>query len=195
MPTMAAINETGDWDKHPKGASRGMKIPNPDGVALKRASRRPTLFGEGSIYAGADPQGDLVSQADRSDTFLQTGKRNANYENTFKMEPDTTFKVKAIESLVNNILAERLKDVPYDPLNCKNLSQELAAVIMDKIKALAIKRYKLVAVVSLGSLKEQPGMQFGSRCLWNKQTDSFVSIKYSNASLFAIAMVYGLYYE
>ena len=119
-------------------------------------------------------------------------------EPTYRLGPaddDARFIPAAVESLVQQVLVERLQGESYDPTGCKQLSQELAATIMEELKALHIRRYKMVAVVSIGSLHERPGLQFGSRCLWDQATDSFVSVKYTNGSLFAVAMIYGLYYE
>ena len=97
-----------------------------------------------------------------------------------------------MEAATEEVLVERLKDVTYEPSTCKLLSQELAAQVMERLKLLKLSGYKLVAVVSVGSLKERPGMQFGSRCLWNDETDKFASVKFTNGSLFAVAMVYAL---
>ena len=113
---------------------------------------------------------------------------------TYKLDPKTAFSTQEIEQLTEQVLIRRLRDEHYDPVHCKSLSQELAALIMEEIKTLRIKHYKVVALVSIGSVNERPGMQFGSRCLWNEATDSFASVKFSNGSLFAVAMVYGLYF-
>lgn len=111
------------------------------------------------------------------------------------MDPDKVFRACEVEKIAEKELSEQLKDVEYSPNDCRDLSQTLAKSIMEKVKSLGLKRYKIVTNVSLGSLKEKPGMQFGSRCLWNKNTDNFVSVKFSNSSIFAVAMVYGLYFD
>ena len=131
-------------------------------------------------------------------TVASTTDHNApepKVENTYKMLPDARFEVKKVERLVRGVLVENLKTTNYDPMTCKLISQDLAAVIMERLKILHIKRFKLVTVVSIGSLNDKPGMQFGSRCLWNEKTDSFASVKFTNGSLFAVAMVYALYFE
>lgn len=116
-------------------------------------------------------------------------------ENTYKLKPDIPFRSHEVQKTVEDILTEYLGDMEYDSHQCKILSQTISAKILEAIKGLGFKGYKMVAVVSIGSMKERPGMQFGSRCLWNKDTDNFVSAKYSNKSLFAVAMIYGLYYD
>ena len=106
-----------------------------------------------------------------------------------------TFRTRDVERITEAALIESLQEVTYDANRCKDMSQELAAKIMDRLKSLHMKHYKLVAVVSIGSINERPGMQFGSRCLWNNNTDCFASVKFTNGSLFAVAMIFGLHFE
>jgi len=73
--------------------------------------------------------------------------------------------------------------------------QHIATRISDALKAKSYKRYKHVVIVSIGSVKERPGVYLGSRCLWNDKTDSFATVRFENSSLYALAMIYGLYYE
>ena len=116
-------------------------------------------------------------------------------EPSYKTEHDATFTPTLVESMTRDVLVEKLNKRKYEPASCKQLSQELAARIMERLKCLQVKRYKMVAVVSIGSMSERPGLQFGSRCLWNQSTDSFTSVKFTNGSLFAVAMIYSLYYD
>ena len=172
---------------------RSLSLRGPEGpVNLKRTRRPPGQ----SADVDRDTSMDQYSMAERSDTFLSKRRSQpANYENTYRMEPDVPISVAQIERITESILAETLAHVQYDPNTCKDLSQDIAARIMDRIKTMPFKRYKLVAIVSIGSMKDRCGLQFGSRCLWNQATDTFASVKFSNGSLFAVAMIYGLYYE
>ncbi|XP_074661569.1 dynein light chain Tctex-type 5-like [Tubulanus polymorphus] len=190
-------------------STRSGPQPSDSGAASLRRSRRPI----NAVAAAQDAQNAAPSSVDASlqqagvgyelnsvidgattTTTKRTGAQT-RYENTYKTEPDERFRAKDVEKLIKDVLGERLADVYYEANRCKSLTQELAAEIMERLKSLAYKRYKMVAVVSIGSLRERPGMQFGSRCLWNEQLDSFLSVKYSNGSLFAVAMIYGLYFE
>ena len=181
-----------------------MPLPTENsGVHLRRRSLRshPTVVDAGDLlgssrgdHSDGPPQGSTpFGQASKADKPFQ------KMENTYKVDPDPEadgdFSTCAVERVCEAVLVDRLTDCQYEPAACRQLSQELASVIMDSIKQLKIKRYKVVAVVSIGSLKERPGLQFGSRCLWNDATDTFASVKFTNGSLFAVAMVYGLYYE
>ncbi|ELU16004.1 hypothetical protein CAPTEDRAFT_172635 [Capitella teleta] len=115
--------------------------------------------------------------------------------NTYRLDTDGAFSALVVERLCEDVMVEQLENAEYDASCCRVLSQQLAARIMEALKSIGIKKHKLVAVVSIGSLKERAALQFGSRCLWNQTTDTFATVKFANKSLFAVAMVYGLYIE
>lgn len=151
----------------------------------KRGIIKPDLKSDSNTFLEVTPLGATSAGV----------RRNNKYENTYKLEPDKDFVNIDIEKAAEKILVDHLHDKEYEPTACKTLSQLLSSQILEKIKTMGYGRFKMVCVVSIGSMKERPGMQFGSRCLWNKETDNFISTKYSNSSLFAVAMVYGLYYD
>ena len=167
---------------------------------MSRSNRGQPISTAGSRYPQTQ-RTDLKAQ-DASLEVISLGINHENnnlraikLENTYKLNPDLAFRSQEVQKKAEEILAELLHDAEYDSHRCKALSQTISAKILEDIKTLGFKRYKMVAVVSIGSMKERPGMQFGSRCLWNKETDNFVSARYSNTSIFAVAMVYGLYYD
>ena len=51
-----------------------------------------------------------------------------------------------------------------------------------------------MCLVTIGSVEGQ-GIRVASRCLWDHETDSYASATFKNATLFAIATVFGIYYE
>ncbi|XP_002130187.2 dynein light chain Tctex-type 5-like isoform X1 [Ciona intestinalis] len=138
---------------------------------------------------------ELRSQQAASEASFSIHPKKVQYENTYRMDPADRFKPYEIEGTAMNILKSHLGESAYDPEMCRNESLAIAAKISEALKAKNYKRYKHVVVVSIGSLKERPGVYLGSRCLWNDKTDSFATVRYQNTSLYAIAMVYGLYYE
>ena len=117
------------------------------------------------------------------------------YENTFRMEPQSRFDAELVEKLISNVLSTSLEKVMYDPAHCKQLCQELATQMTERLKELHWRRYKYVALVSIGSHGQKPSMNVGSRCLWNLSTDSYATTRFTNGSIYAVAMVYGLYFE
>ena len=173
-------------------------------VNMSKVERSKTMLDPGSGFkrgrhqrpgtshttADGDPKSNLISETNELQR-TNVGK----ISNTFRTTPDKQLCSEGIEQITETILTSKLKDVKYDPSTCKVLSQELAGYIMEKLKSLNYKRFKLVAVVSLGSIRDRPRLQFGSRCFWNPNTDRFASVKYTNGSLFAVAMIYGLYFE
>ncbi|XP_070536970.1 dynein light chain Tctex-type 5-B-like [Ptychodera flava] len=136
-----------------------------------------------------------VDMHSETSMYLQTGQRRIECEPTYRMEPKKKFRAEEVEDVACSVLKSYLKDTEYDADTSRRLSQQLAGMIMDRVKSLGFKRYKFVTVVSIGSIRERPGMNFGSRCLWDPQWDTFTTVQYKNASLFAIAMIYGVYFE
>ncbi|XP_009873535.1 PREDICTED: tctex1 domain-containing protein 1 [Apaloderma vittatum] len=97
------------------------------------------------------------------------------HENSCGAVPPERFPVSEVDVI--------LKDVVF-----------LLQVIKARVKDLMIPRYKIVVVTHVGQLKEQ-SMQIGSRCLWDPASDTFSSYVFKNASLFALANVYAVYFE
>uniref|UniRef100_A0A8C4NCH3 Uncharacterized protein n=1 Tax=Eptatretus burgeri TaxID=7764 RepID=A0A8C4NCH3_EPTBU len=65
---------------------------------------------------------------------------------------------------------------------------------MRQVRAQGFARYKLMCYVVLGQ-KAGQSMMVSSRGLWDTSTDSFACETFSNASIYAIATVYGVYFE
>ncbi|XP_069594095.1 dynein light chain Tctex-type 4 [Ranitomeya imitator] len=122
--------------------------------------------------------------------------KEIQYENTFKMGPDLDFRFNPCraQKALETILRSYLVDAKYNPITSGQLAQNLSDLIRSKLKEFTPARYKVVCNVFLGQMCHQ-GVQVSSRSLWDPQNDHFASASYSNASLFAVAMVHGLYYE
>ncbi|NXC42367.1 TC1DA protein, partial [Penelope pileata] len=108
--------------------------------------------------------------------------------------PSQRFPVAAVDAVLKDVLESCLQGQPYEPCLCGEMARTMAEVIKARVKALAVPRYKIVVVTHIGQLNEQ-SMQIGSRCLWDPATDTFASYVFKNASLFALAVVYAVYFE
>jgi len=88
------------------------------------------------------------------------------------------------------------QNTPLLSTPCAELTQHtsLPQVIKARVKDLVLPRYKIVVVTHIGQLSGQ-GMQISSRCLWDPATDTFSSYVFKNTSLFALAVVYAVYFE
>jgi len=104
-----------------------------------------------------------------------------------------------VEKLIADALRELLKGRKYVASDCKWLTQDLSADLLERVKSdqrdAGLRRYKFVMVVNVGSVAEQPDMQLASRCMWVPNTDGFTSASYSNDSLFAVATLFAVYFE
>ena len=104
--------------------------------------------------------------------------------------------VTRIEGVASELLSERLTGQTYDPTQCKRLAVVVARDLLGRLQAELDTEggtRKLVTVVSIGSGVGTGAPQFGSRCLWDAATDMCVTASYSNASLFAVALIFLLH--
>ncbi|NWI14891.1 TC1D4 protein, partial [Crypturellus soui] len=120
----------------------------------------------------------------------------ARYENTYKMQPDEGCKFSAarVQRVLEAALAGALKDTAYGAQSGAQLAHGLAELLRAQAKEVLPPRYKLVCNVVLGQQGQQ-SLLVASRALWDPQSDSFASATFSNATLFAVATVHGLYFE
>ncbi|MBN3325388.1 TC1DB protein, partial [Atractosteus spatula] len=99
-----------------------------------------------------------------------------------------------VQQLLETTLDSYLSEASYNPTTCGLLTQNLSDLIHSKAKDINPPRYKLVCLVILGQCNDQ-GLRVTSRCLWDTETDNFAVATFQNTSLFAVAVVYGLYCE
>lgn len=117
------------------------------------------------------------------------------FENSYRMLPNgnDTFNGKAVREVMKSVLESNLKDIKYEKYAGEKVKR-LANVLKDNLKDVVGSRYKIVCWVVLGQDASQ-SLLVGSRCLWYKETDHFVSETYHANNMFAVAVVYGIYYE
>ncbi|XP_029474178.1 tctex1 domain-containing protein 4 [Rhinatrema bivittatum] len=122
--------------------------------------------------------------------------KETQYENTYRLAPEEAcrFNASGVRRALESVLTSRLWDAAYSPVTTGQLAQSLTDLIRSKVKELMPPRYKLVCHVVVGQMGNQ-GLTVASRCLWDHENDNFASVTYSNASLFAVATVHGLYFQ
>ena len=116
------------------------------------------------------------------------------HENTYQLEPKKKFQSDKVKAIVDSVLESQLKDETYDPKACKQTSLTLCEIIKSRVKELDYERYKIVCVVSIGQLKDQ-GLRMASRCCWDPNWDNYATGNFTNKTLYAVATVWGVYYE
>lgn len=123
-------------------------------------------------------------------------KPKVRMENTYKMVPDeeTAFMPWKVRTAVQDIFKEQLDGVSYDNKTTSKLCCDLAQMIRNRVRNMDFPRYKIICNVIVGQCSEQ-GLEVASRCLWDAKYDNYTCIEYKNHSLFAIAMVHGIFFE
>ena len=71
-------------------------------------------------------------------------------------------------------------------------TKELSETIKTKLKELDWDRYKYVIQVVIGEQRGE-GIKIGTRCFWDAETDNFAKATFTNDSLFAVGVAFGVY--
>lgn len=117
-------------------------------------------------------------------------------ENTYKLGPDTEiqFRESRVKKAVESLLDVKMTDMTYDPVTLSKMTSELSDAVLSRIKTLGFKRHKFVVHVAMGNVQGQ-GLHVVSRCLSDDKTDGHVTVKYRNKELYALVIVYAIYFE
>jgi len=97
-------------------------------------------------------------------------------------------------SIIEDVLQSELRDAKYEPERSQNLCRYLADTIKNRVKELEFQRYKIVAIVTIGSV-DQSASSCASQCVWNEKFDTYSEFSFKNGSLYALGIVYGMYQE
>ncbi|XP_078353802.1 dynein light chain Tctex-type protein 2B-like [Oculina patagonica] len=109
-------------------------------------------------------------------------------------QKQNVFYAHEIKKIMDEILQEKLSTQSYDPSTCRVLCISLSEDIKGRVKNLGMERFRLICSVSIGSNSGQ-GILMASRFLWNECKDNFSTSFFQNASLFAVAIVFGVLKE
>ncbi|KAJ8390426.1 hypothetical protein AAFF_G00103610 [Aldrovandia affinis] len=115
-------------------------------------------------------------------------------ENTYQLGPVKRFPVLTVNNILKDVLTSYLQEEKYEAELCRQMTKTISEVIKARVKELMIPRYKIIVQINIGQLNDQ-NMRIGSRCLWDPVNDTFSSHAFKNSSLFAVASVYGVYFE
>ena len=112
-----------------------------------------------------------------------------------QVEHPLTFSRVQVEQMLNQNLQNYLADLAsYNAALSSLIVSELANKIKDNVKSLGYHRYKFVVQVHLGESRQQ-GIEVASRAIWNPTTDNMASVTVNHKGMFAVATVYGIYYD
>lgn len=100
----------------------------------------------------------------------------------------------AAKRIAEEVLANRLANVSYDPNLCRDLTLQISEEVKSQVKLLGFDRYKIVCVTHIGPKMGQ-SIRIGSLCCWDEKADNFAECSFINNSLFAVVLVFGVYQE
>lgn len=114
---------------------------------------------------------------------------------TYAMKPKESekFYPSEVRTICHEVLEGVLNGKSYD----EELSKEWICAVGNGIKSemhlrLQVPRYKIIIQVTIGQLKDQ-GVSVASRCLWDVHLDNYASANFTNTTLWANVMVFGVY--
>ena len=119
------------------------------------------------------------------------------YENNYRMEADETerFKVGHAKKIIRHMLEVALKGEEYNAEEAKHLCCSVSNNIKNSLRfQQAMPRYKLICHVTIGQKLGQE-IRVASRTMWDQEHDNYACVTYENASLFAVAVAFGVYFE
>ena len=120
-------------------------------------------------------------------------KKAAGVTNDYQIRPKQREKFKAAEAreVIRAVLKEKLELVAADA-DLAILGRQIADRVKYQLKELGKGRYKYVIQVALGQQKGQ-GVQAGTRCFWDFETDAVAYEQYLTDNLFCLVTAYGVY--
>ena len=99
-----------------------------------------------------------------------------------------------VKKIIEGIFIKRLTDVSYNPTVCQHLTLQISNEVKFEVKKLGFERYKIVCMTHIGQKIGQE-IKIGSLCCWDEKVDNFAECSFTNKSLFAVVLVFGVYQE
>jgi len=115
---------------------------------------------------------------------------------TKKVEPPP-YNLKASSQKIKTVITEVQNEIlgtsmKYTSDTATILTKQLSDSIKNRLRDLALPRYKFIVQVVLGEQRTE-GVHVGCRCLWDSETDNYASVTYSNDEFFCVTTAYGVY--
>lgn len=116
-------------------------------------------------------------------------------EQAFQMRPklDRQAAVSTIKQLIREVLDATLSGQQYSeeqsPVLCKSVSDQ----VQRRVYQLGVERYKFVTHTVMGEQRGS-GVKVGAKCLWDTDTDKFVSDVFITDTMFCVVTVFLIYY-
>ncbi|XP_067937220.1 dynein light chain Tctex-type protein 2B-like [Watersipora subatra] len=114
-------------------------------------------------------------------------------EPTYRLLPDEFFDTRKTFAEVKGLVERAVANLRcFDPTVGPRATKVLSEQISKRIHDTGVGRYKLIVTVMIGEVKGQ-GLKMVSKCLWNKQSDTYVSFCTENSQVYCLVNVYAVY--
>lgn len=127
-------------------------------------------------------------------------EKEVKYEKTYRMEPRTNFHRAEgnIRTMMEDYLENTLNDLSADSsttaTEAARAAKGLAESIKHQVKLEQLERYKIISLATI-CLKSGQDLVSSSRCVWDTQTDGFISVTKQNKGWFGEVTIYAVYQE
>ena len=160
------------------------------GINIRGKHTAPSLKGNFLVTHSKKPDSPKHPQMAETETRHVSSRHTK--QNTYQLDPETLFCPTIVEKMLKEKL-EFLETVDYRPDTARATSNDLANAIRLQVKPL-FPRYKLVVQVTIGG-KGHQAIKVASKCFWDTKRDNYASYTVTSRDLFAVATVYGIYFE
>lgn len=107
--------------------------------------------------------------------------------------PDELESQEVIKHIIKEELDNSLMDCDYDSQRCVSQCANISQAVELRVKEITPPETKLVAVVYIGEIRDQ-GLEITSQCLWDPETDNFVTASFKSKTLFAVCTVFTVHF-
>ena len=98
-----------------------------------------------------------------------------------------------IKQIITEELHRSLFDCDYDSERCVAQCANISQAVESRVKEICPREAKVLAVVYIGEIRDQ-GLEITSQCLWDPETDNFVTASFRSKTLFAVCTVFTIQY-
>lgn len=169
------------------------------GADKPRGERRGSIMkGRRDSHTERPKLSNVDVQIDEEDHHMKGGstvwKPKTKMACTYRMGPMRKFLPHVVKNKAQAILDKAFTDLAYDHDNCREVADKVSTDIMAFLKEQVFDRYRYVVRLVVGEKKGQT-VKIAGRALWDQENDNFLTVTHENRHLYAVAMLYAVYFE
>ncbi|CAG2058429.1 unnamed protein product [Timema podura] len=114
--------------------------------------------------------------------------------NTYQLDSRTPFVPDIVHLILREVMTLELREGRYDAPTCSDTASNIALEIMTRVKLQRFERYKLGCQIMIVQKNDQ-SLHSALSFLWDADRDGFVTYRFENKQVYAVALVFGTYYD